>query len=184
MSQESSGSLLAALCSGLATGARSIAPIACLVPRSRHPVAGTLLTVAAAGESIADKVAPLPDRTEPIPLAGRVLLGGATGALLARSRGGSPVVATAVGAGAALAGAWFFTTARRGLTRRGVPDALVGAAEDLAVMRLTRVGAPPIPPQAPPAAHPDRTEESVSDEEAAQGEVTAVAEAPGRVLHS
>jgi uncharacterized membrane protein len=150
MPKEPAGSLVAALCSGLATGARSIAPIACRVSRTRHPVAGTLLTAVAAGESIADKVAPLPDRTEPVPLAGRVVLGGATGALLARSRGGSPVLAAAAGAGAALAGAWLFTAARRGLTRRGIPDALVGTAEDLAVMRLTRVGDAPTPRPDPP----------------------------------
>lgn len=121
---------------GLATGARSMAPLALLVSSEEHPLTGSLLGAAAVGEFIADKVAPLPPRTDPGPLVGRAVLGGVAGALLARRRGDSTAGGVLAGSAAAVAGAWAFTRLRAWLTERGVPDVAVALAEDLAVVGL------------------------------------------------
>lgn len=149
-----SATTLAAGLAGMATGARSLGPLALLASRGllreglhhapggwpgwvRAPWMPKLLGIAAAGEVVADKVAPLPPRTDAGPLVGRAVIGGLIGVLAARSRGERPLVPGVVGAGAAIAGAHLFTRSRASLTRSGVPDASVAVVEDVVVALLT-----------------------------------------------
>lgn len=134
--------LAAPLLAGLATGARSLGPLAVMIPVDEHPVLEPALVAGAAGEAVADKVAPLPARTEPLPLAGRLVLGALAGGWVARGRGASPLTGALLGAAGAAAGAWVFTRGRKRLVDAGVPDTAVGVAEDAAVVGLARMAAP------------------------------------------
>lgn len=135
--------VLAALL-GAATGLRSTAGFAILatsddIPkdsRLRGPAVKAVALAAAAGEALADKVAPLPPRTEPAPLAGRAALGAAAGALVARWRGEDALGPALLAAGAAVTAAWAATAIRRQVQRRSLPDEWPALAEDLAVVGL------------------------------------------------
>ncbi len=90
-----------------------------------------LLGFLAAGEMAADKSRWIPRRVEPLPLAGRVLVGGLIGAVLA-SRARRPKLAPLIlGGAAAVVSSFGLYYLRRGATRRlSVPNVVVGAVED------------------------------------------------------
>lgn len=103
-------------------------------------VAG-LLTLMAAGEMLVDKTGVLPSRTRPLPLAARILIGGACGAALADSESLPPATGAAIGAAAAGLSAMITVRIRERLDGLGVPDALVGLAEDAIVTVVGRAAA-------------------------------------------
>jgi uncharacterized membrane protein len=112
-----------------------------------HPAAVGILTAAAVGEYVGDKLPNTPDRTAPIPLAGRLALGGLLGAIVATAFRRPVAGGIAMGAIGAAAGAYGGFYARRGLTRcaglEDLPVALTGdaAAAALAVGALRRLTA-------------------------------------------
>lgn len=111
-------------------------PIADLLARDG---ARTLLVIAAVGEMLVDKLPVVPDRIEPGPLAGRAVLGGAAGGILARLHGQTAGTGLLVGSVAAAAGAFAGYHLRRALVRDfGVPDLLVALCEDAIAITLAR----------------------------------------------
>lgn len=149
--------LLTAFAFGVITGLRSLRGIAALAVeqeddtrgwlrshpywkgRRKQPIADALrsplLTNALRGgalaEGIADKSDEMPDRIDPVPLAGRVVIGALVGAAVAELTGedkAGPAAAGAVGALSGAYGAWY---ARRWITTNyDVDDKYVGMAED------------------------------------------------------
>lgn len=112
---------------GFACGMRSATGPAVLARRGQ--MGGTtvsrLLTMAAAGEAVADKTPVVPPRTSGPSVGARVLSGAVCGRVLA---GTSGVVPGALGA---LAGTFGAYRARAALgMATGVPDPLLGVAED------------------------------------------------------
>lgn len=129
---------------GAATGIRSTAGLAALgvghgLPSGRRLKPETVRRAAVAayaGESIADKLLPLPDRTDPLPLIGRVVLA-AGGAVLAASCVDAPHrIAALAGSATAVATAWLATRGRAAARARGLPDAVPAILEDLVVIGL------------------------------------------------
>jgi uncharacterized membrane protein len=145
--------LLRSALAGLATGARSMTPIAVAAwtPAARSPLDAALhrtkarvaLAAGAAGELAADKLPIAPPRTQAPSFAFRVLLGGITGAVVAR-RGGAGVVSGAiVGGGAAAAWTYAGPKYRAAAASRfgsDLPGALVedAAAFGLAALAVRR----------------------------------------------
>lgn len=101
------------------------------------PVTSRTLGILAAGEMAADKAPWIPARIDPVPLAGRALLGALGGALIASQRGGASSTAAILGAAAAVGVATAMYTLRR-LARRRLPfpDTMLGLAEDGLVLAL------------------------------------------------
>jgi uncharacterized membrane protein len=140
---------------GAATGLRSMAAPAALSSRlssverdadggalvrafARRDV-GTLLRLSAWGEMMVDKLPFIPARTDPGPLIGRALLGGAAGAALAEVNGESPLLGGLAGSAAAVAAAFGGYHLRRWLTHgAGLPDPVVAVCEDALAMGLAR----------------------------------------------
>jgi uncharacterized membrane protein len=132
---------------GLATGARSMTPIAALAHSGRpgiEALGGTwgrrLTTLAAFGELVTDKLPGTPSRLTTGPFAGRLACGALAGYALARGRGKGvvlPVLTAAVAAAlGSVAGAeWRAYAARHGLA---VPAAI---AEDGAAVLLADAAA-------------------------------------------
>jgi uncharacterized membrane protein len=141
---------------GVSTGLRSFTPMAVTAWFARMgklPVAGTwaswvghpacvgLFTAAALGEYISDKLPNTPNRTAPVPLIGRLVLGGLVGAILATAFRRPLAGGIALGVVGALAGSYGGFAARRGLTKGvGLPDLPVAIAGDAAAVALA-VGA-------------------------------------------
>jgi uncharacterized membrane protein len=141
---------------GFAAGLRSIMPLALLsaqLERDGPDIAGggwTIdalvspwgvlgLSLAACGEVIADKLPFVPSRVAPLPLAGRVALGGTAGALASLAGGQAAdrgALAAALGALlGSLAGYTWRTRARRVLP---LPSLALAAAEDAVAFGLAR----------------------------------------------
>lgn len=139
------GVILAAML-GAATGIRSTAGLATLAvgppfPGSpgrgmRSDLVRRVLEVAFVAEVVADKLVPLPSRTDAVPLAGRALLGAAAAAAGARWIGGSRLGAAVVGSTMAVGAAWLATAGRTAARARGIVDALPALAEDATVIAL------------------------------------------------
>lgn len=143
------GVFAGALALGALTGIRSTAGLAAVAaaraPRGEsagetaaerwiaEPAVEAGLRMAAAGEAMLDKVPSVPPRTDPLPLAGRAVLGGLAGSLLARRRGGPVIPSALLAGGAAVAVAVAATRFRRRLTDRGIAGPLVGVGEDVTV---------------------------------------------------
>jgi uncharacterized membrane protein len=132
---------------GLATGARSMTPLAALA-RSENPGLDALggpwgrrlTAVAALGELVADKLPGTPSRLLPLPFAGRLVTGALAGYALARGRRTPAVLPVLIAVAGAAAGsyagaAWRASAARHSLA---VPAAL---AEDGAAVLLSDVAA-------------------------------------------
>lgn len=99
------------------------------------PRAAALLTTLAVGEMVADKTPGMPARTDPPALGGRIAMGALSGAAVAGWRGGTTVGAALVGAAAAAASTHLAYVLRRDAGRAsGVPDPLLGLAEDALVV--------------------------------------------------
>lgn len=109
---------------GALSGMRSMAGLATLVlPRSG--VARPLVTLAAAGEMIADKTPLIGDRIDALPLTGRAIMGAAVGVLIAHEQDQNAVIGGLLGAAAALGAAHLAYHARKKLPLPGVAGGLL-----------------------------------------------------------
>ncbi|HEU4412136.1 MAG TPA: DUF4126 family protein [Polyangiaceae bacterium] len=138
---------------GVATGMRSLTPLAALAKAAREGGEGlpdwlrsrglaVAIAVAARGEMLFDKLPSAPSRLAPVPLAYRAALGGLVGALAVRRAGHPPALGAGLGAAAAVAGAFAGNQLRK-LAREatGLPDAVFAVAEDALALALARAGA-------------------------------------------
>ncbi len=96
-----------------------------------------LLTLLAAGEILADKTLPLPSRTSGLVLLGRASSGALVGAALFASEKRAGVLGAALGAAAAVTGAYAGEGFRRRASERlGVPDPALALLEDAAAVTI------------------------------------------------
>jgi uncharacterized membrane protein len=129
--------LVSAILVGAASGGRSQAGLAAAyltAPTPAGPATRIAVASAAIGELIADKLPSTPSRLAPAGIAPRVALGATSAALLARRRGGHGVpvlVATVVGAGAAIGGAILGAAWREAADNRGIPALPAALVEDV-----------------------------------------------------
>jgi hypothetical protein len=118
---------------GAMTGVRTMAgPVAAagLHPHGQLARARIAIDLLALLESLADKALPLPPRSSPLPLLGRAATGAALGYFL--NKQSRPMFAL-LGAAAAASSAILAVAVRRFVTRRGVPDFVMGLVEDAAL---------------------------------------------------
>ena len=102
-----------------------------------HPATVGVLTAAALGECVGDKLPNTPSRIAPVPLMGRLICGGLVGAIVATALRRPIAGGVALGAAGAAAGAFGGYSARRGLTKdAGLPDLPVALTEDAAAVAL------------------------------------------------
>lgn len=127
-----STSLKRTLALGAMTGMRSMAGPTALA-LERGGALRAVMPVMALGEMIADKTPAIGDRTDPLPLAGRAILGAVVGGLVARDHHQNLVIGSLVGAATAIAGAHLAHYVRQ---RLPLPGALAGAFEDAIVLGL------------------------------------------------
>jgi uncharacterized membrane protein len=115
-------------------------PLALLRTRAARFALGT----AAAGEFIADKTPYVPNRIEPGPFAGRLLLGGLAGAIFARGNRASTPLGFALGVASSglgtIAGYRFRTTLPR---ETGLPDLVGALTEDVLAFTLAALALRP-----------------------------------------
>lgn len=127
-----SASGLAAVSSALAGSPVAGAASGALALAARF---GALLRVAAVGELLLDKLPFMPNRTSPIALAGRVLLGAIAGGLAAQSGGANWLIGGVIGGAAAIAATFAgFHLRRLAVTALRIPDPLVALVEDALVV--------------------------------------------------
>lgn len=147
---------------GVSTGMRSFTPLAVAAWFAKsgklpvkntwaswiaHPAAVGLLSAAAAGEFVGDKLPNTPARTSPVALFGRLALGGTIGAIVATAYKRNLYGGVALGALGAAAGTYGGFYARKGLTHgaglNDLPVAITGdsAAVSLAIRSLNRLTA-------------------------------------------
>ena len=113
----------------------------------KHPAAVGLLTAAAAGEYIGDKLPNTPNRTAPLGLAGRLALGGLVGAIVATALRRPIAGGVAMGVVGAAAGTYGGFYLRKGLVQGAgladLPVAITGdsASVALAIRSLRRLTA-------------------------------------------
>ena len=138
---------------GWTAGMRSMSPLAllstALAGRRRlrqpaktlgSPLVRRLLTAAAAGELIADKLPGMPARTAPPALAGRVVSGALLGAAVAAARRASPVPAVFAGMAGAVASSYAMVRLRRAAGEAlDLPDPAVAMGEDAATLGFGHV---------------------------------------------
>ena len=137
---------------GVSTGLRSFTPLAVAAWFARsgklpltgtwaswlaHPAAVGVLTAAAVGEYIGDKLPNTPDRTSPMGLTGRLVLGGLVGAIVATAFKRPIAGGVALGAAGAAAGTYGGFYLREGLTKGAgmadLPWAIAGDAASVAL---------------------------------------------------
>lgn len=95
------------------------------------------LGASAAGEIVVDKLPFVPSRLNPGPLAGRIVIGGAAGAALAKEAGGLVWPGAAAGAAGGLLGSFAGYWGRRLAGQAtGLPDPAVALVEDAAGIAL------------------------------------------------
>jgi uncharacterized membrane protein len=139
--------LLAIPLLGFTTGLRSLTPMAVLCWYAwleYLPVTGTwaewtgrlsvaiAVTLLAAGELLGDKSTRIPDRTSPLPLLVRVVLGGLAGSIAATAMDGPGIEGVLLGIVGALLGAFVGFMVRRDLVEKiGCKDWQIGVVEDL-----------------------------------------------------
>lgn len=135
---------------GWAAGMRSMAAPALLSRalegrrRLRQPadalhstLARRLLTAAAAGEIVGDKMPGMASRTAPRVLAGRIASGALVGAATAAARRASLVPSVLAGVGGAVASSYVMLSVRRAASEAtGLPDAAVAVAEDVLTLAM------------------------------------------------
>jgi uncharacterized membrane protein len=148
--------LLRAAGLGFATGIRSVTPLAVVAraAASRRPAApthsllallgrrdlSTLITLAAIGEVIGDKIPDIPRRTSTIPLLWRIALAATAGTALCADENQPRLPGALIGAAFAVLGAHAGYGVRMWLTRRKVPNIIAGTAGDAVALSLARVG--------------------------------------------
>lgn len=115
---------------GAITGLRSMSGPATLAARGEGPLKPLLATLAV-GEMLADKTSVVGNRTAPIPLAGRAIIGALLGSIVARGAGSSVVKGAIIGSGTAVLAAHLAYFLR---TRSPFPNALSGVLEDAIVI--------------------------------------------------
>ncbi len=149
---------------GVSTGLRSFTPLAVAAWFARlgklpvtgtwaswiaHPAAVSVLTAAAVGEFIGDKLPNTPARTAPLGLTGRLILGGLVGAVIATAFRRPLLGGIAMGVVGSAAGTYGGYSLRRGLTKGAgladLPVAITGDAASiaLAIRALRRLTASP-----------------------------------------
>jgi uncharacterized membrane protein len=117
---------------GAVTGMRSFAGPAALAMR-HGGILRKIVPLMAAGEMLADKSEAIGNRTDPLPLAGRAVMGALVGALVAREHGEPPVTGALLGAAVAVAAAHLAFQVRRRMPMHGV---LAGLVEDALVVGI------------------------------------------------
>ncbi len=116
---------------GAVTGIRSMSGLAALT-MTRAGAPRQVSGLALAAEMVADKTSLLGDRVDPLPLAGRAVLGAVVGAAVARRHAPGHVVSgMVVGAAAAFIAAHLAYQVR---TRLPVPNVAAGLLEDGVVL--------------------------------------------------
>lgn len=139
---------------GVAAGLRSMTPPAVVSRAARDgtldlrdtgfafmasDAAAVILGAMAAGELAADKTATIPNRTDPGPLAGRIVSGGLCGACLSAADNEAAAVGAVFGAIGAAIGTFGGYRVRTGLVKAlHVPDAVIAVPEDLLATTLAR----------------------------------------------
>jgi uncharacterized membrane protein len=94
-----------------------------------------IFTVLAVGEYVVDKLPKTPNRTAPVGLLARVVIGGLVGAIVAAGLSGSEVEGVILGVGGALVGTFGGFLVRRDLVLKlGCKDLPVALAEDLSAI--------------------------------------------------
>lgn len=144
-------SLIGAFGLGVASGMRSMTPLAVTAARlpdpgrspgvaSRLPPRGRKLLLAlAAGELVADKLPMTPSRTSPPALIARLVSGAAAAAATAEVGGRSSVKPALAGALGAWVASFYMQRLRvRAGRRSGLPDPLIAVAEDALALALAR----------------------------------------------
>lgn len=136
---------------GVSTGLRSFTPLAVTAWFAQagklpvrgtwaswiaHPVSVGLFSTAALGEYIGDKLPSTPNRTAPLGLLGRVVLGGLAGAIIATAYRRPAVRGVVMGVIGALAGTYGGFYARKGLDKAGLNDIPVAISGDAASVAL------------------------------------------------
>ena len=114
---------------GAITGMRSMAGPALVASRYSGILKG-LVGMMAAGEMVADKTSLVGDRTDPLPLTGRAVMGALVGGVIAHERHGNIVIGAIVGAGAAVIAAHLAYRLRQRL-----PEGTVGGLLEDAIVR-------------------------------------------------
>lgn len=153
---------LAPILLGVSTGLRTFTPLAVTAWFAKqgklpvegtwaewigHPISVSLLSAAAAGEYIGDKLPNTPDRTAPLGLVGRLTMGGLVGAIVATASRRPLAGGIALGTLGAAIGTYGGFYLRKGLTKgaglNDIPVAISGdaAAVALAVRSLRRLTA-------------------------------------------
>jgi uncharacterized membrane protein len=139
---------------GFVGGLRSVMPLAILAAHLERegpdiadggwaidalasPAGALALGVAAVGEVVADKLPSVPDRVEPLPLAGRIVLGGTAGALASLAEGRTSDSGALVGSAGALLGSVVGYTLRTS-GRLPLPRLVLALAEDALAFTLAR----------------------------------------------
>lgn len=100
------------------------------------PVAAYLLTLAAIGEMVADKLPMAPSRTENGALFARLISGAVSGAAMHTATGRNAGVGTALGGAGALAAAYAGEWYRDQGAQARVPDPVLAVLEDAAAVGL------------------------------------------------
>ena len=126
---------------GAMTGIRSASGLAALAYPYGGPVAA-LFTVAAVAETVADKMPFIGNRTDPAPLAGRVLLAALAGGFAARQRRRSPIAGAALAASTAFIAAHVATRLRTEVASSPIAG---GVVEDGIVLALASIALRPRP---------------------------------------
>lgn len=99
-----------------------------------------ILALLAGGEMLADKTDYVPDRTNPVPLIGRAMMGSLTSAAFAVQRRHAVLVPALVGAASAIASTYAMFHLRKFAGEKlGVPDPLLGLAEDAVVLAASKL---------------------------------------------
>ncbi|HUE95703.1 MAG TPA: DUF4126 family protein [Longimicrobiaceae bacterium] len=98
-----------------------------------------ILALLAGGEMLADKTDFVPDRTDPVPLIGRAVVGGVTAAAFAVQRRHPVLLPALVGGASAIASTFaFFHLRRLARDHWHVPDPVLGFAEDAIVLAASK----------------------------------------------
>ena len=120
----SGGTLTKIVALGALTGMRSMAGAATLAFAHRA-VARPVMALAAAGEMIADKTPVVGNRIDPVPLAGRAMMGAAVGVLIAREREENALLGATLGGATALCVAHLAYHVRRRLPLSSIAGGLL-----------------------------------------------------------